>query len=434
MQLFSQLPALLNVSIAFAVILIINRLHVHLSLALFLGAITLGVLMGLDPETILNGIWHGLTDVMLLYLLLIVALILVLSRLMRESGQLDRIVTSFAGITGNVRWAAAVMPGLIGLLPMPGGALFSAPMVDAASKSSEIGPDLKTALNYWFRHVWEYWWPLYPGVILAVSLLGVKSWHFILLEFPLSIFALIVGYIFLSRLIATNGSDEKGGDKSGTWNGFLKEVMPILLVVLTIPLVSIFEIVTGVDLPKLSAVFIGLGVCLVWVIVSNRLPGKQVAQAVLDKSILPMIFLILGIMVFKGMLLESHAVAKIHTELTAYGIPPLIVVLLVPFLSGFITGIAVAFVGASFPLVVPLISQYTGLEFMAYAMAAYAFGFMGVMLSPVHLCLLVSRDYYRSSLIKSYGLILKPAFLFMFLVICYFLLLFTLANMPAGPS
>lgn len=434
MQLFSQLPALLNVSIAFALILIINRLHVHLSLALFLGAITLGVLMGLDPETILNGIWHGLTDVMLLYLLLIVALILVLSRLMRESGQLDRIVTSFAGITGNVRWAAAVMPGLIGLLPMPGGALFSAPMVDAASKSSEIGPDLKTALNYWFRHVWEYWWPLYPGVILAVSLLGVKSWHFILLEFPLSIFALLVGYIFLSRLIAANGSDEKAGDKSGIWNGFLKEVMPILLVVLTIPLVSIFEIVTGVDLPKLSAVFIGLGVCLVWVIVSNRLPGKQVAQAVLDKSILPMIFLILGIMVFKGMLLESHAVAKIHTELTAYGIPPLIVVLLVPFLSGFITGIAVAFVGASFPLVVPLISQYTGLEFMAYAMAAYAFGFMGVMLSPVHLCLLVSRDYYRSSLIKSYGLILKPAFLFMFLVICYFLLLFTLSNMPAGPN
>jgi hypothetical protein len=34
---------------------------------------------------------------------------------------------------------------------------------------------------------------------------------------------------------------------------------------------------------------------------------------------------------------------------------------------------------------------------------------MGMMLSPVHLCFLVTKDYYGASLIKSYRYLLLPA-------------------------
>ena len=42
------------------------------------------------------------------------------------------------------------------------------------------------------------------------------------------------------------------------------------------------------------------------------------------------------------------------------GIPPLVLIVFLPFLTGLITGIAVGFVAASFPLVVPLIAARHG--------------------------------------------------------------------------
>ena len=47
---------------------------------------------------------------------------------------------------------------------------------------------------------------------------------------------------------------------------------------------------------------------------------------------------------------ERRAGAKARDELAAYNVPLIMVIALMPFLSGFITGIAVGFVGLSFPL------------------------------------------------------------------------------------
>jgi len=322
---------------------------------------------------------------------------------------LDRIVLNFSNITHNVRIVAAVMPALIGLLPMPGGALFSAPMVDAAANQIDLNANAKTAINYWFRHIWECWWPLYPGVILAVSLLGVDTWRFITVQFPLTFVAIGSGFLFLLRSVpSANPVQNDLVPLSRRWSAFLKEIQPILLVVLAIPLVTLFEITSGIDLPRMSSVFTGLCLCLIWVIIQNRIPLDRIRRNVLDKSLLPMLFLVLGIMAFKGILIESHAVDQIHAELTQYGIPPLLVILLMPFLSGLITGLSIGFVGAAFPLIVPLLAPYQGLEFMAHALLAYSAGFVGMMLSPVHLCFLVTRDYYHANLVKSYSLLMKP--------------------------
>jgi len=39
---------------------------------------------------------------------------------------------------------------------------------------------------------------------------------------------------------------------------------------------------------------------------------------------------------------------------------------------------------------------------------AYAAGFMGQMLSPVHVCLVVSNQYFKTSLLRSLGGLLLP--------------------------
>ena len=113
-------------------------------------------------------------------------------------------------------------------------------------------------------------------------------------------------------------------------------------------------------------------------------------------------------MIFQGIMKDSRAVVDIRTELMTYRIPILLVVVIIPFLSGLITGIGIGFVGTSFPLIIPLFPPTPLFNFLSYAALAYVFGFMGMMLSPVHLCFLVTKDYFKAGLLDSYRSILKP--------------------------
>jgi len=64
-----------------------------------------------------------------------------------------------------------------------------------------------------------------------------------------------------------------------------------------------------------------------------------------------------------------------------------------------VTGVAVGFTGVSFPLVVGLLTAPgSGLTPMATLVLAYGCGYMGMIVSPVHLCLLVTRDYFESDM------------------------------------
>jgi hypothetical protein len=68
-----------------------------------------------------------------------------------------------------------------------------------------------------------------------------------------------------------------------------------------------------------------------------------------------MLLLIFTIMIFKGVLADSRAALQIRrSDLLDYRIPVFLVILILPFLSGLITGLALAYVGISFPLIIPL--------------------------------------------------------------------------------
>lgn len=129
-----------------------------------------------------------------------------------------------------------------------------------------------------------------------------------------------------------------------------------------------------------------------------------------------------AIMVFEGLMTDSRAVVEIRKELMAYRIPLVMVITVMPFLSGVVTGIAIGFVGASFPLIIPLFPAGSLFDYLSYAALAYSFGYMGMMLSPVHLCFLVTKDYFRASLLGSYRYFSLSAFSVMGAAVVLFLI------------
>jgi hypothetical protein len=103
-------------------------------------------------------------------------------------------------------------------------------------------------------------------------------------------------------------------------------------------------------------------------------------------------------MVFKFMLDSSGMLPLAGREMARSGIPVTVAVAGLPFLAGLVTGLALGFTGTSFPLVVGLMAaDGSTLTPMSTLVLAYGFGHSGMMLSPIHLCLLVTRDYFRSS-------------------------------------
>ena len=370
--------------------------------------------MGQSPGDIAHGLLLSLTSLETIQLVAIICLILVVSQLMKVSGQLDRIVEKFITIVQDAATVSVVMPALIGLLPMPGGALFSAPMVETAVAGCSLSQDRKTAVNYWFRHIWEFWWPLYPGVVLAVSLLQVEMWRFILIQAPLTLLAVAAGTVFLLRpLRQTESRGNSSNLQLQLLGSFLWEAMPIMVVIISIVFLALLRnllLLSGINinLPSALPLILGLLACLVWVMRVNRLGFGDLLAALFHRNTVPMLLLIFGIMAFKGALVDSQAVLKIREEMVQYQIPFLMVVVAMPLISGFITGITIGFVGASFPLLVPLFAGLSPFDFLLHASLAYVSGYVGMMLSPVHICLLVTKDYFKASMAASYRLLYKP--------------------------
>ena len=422
------IPALVKIFVVFGLLLVMNRARLPLSLALLVGAVVIGLWMGLGPVQWVQTALTSLANIQTISLLLIVWLIMFMSLIMKASGHMERVVASFTHLAKDARTVGSVMTALIGLLPMPGGALFSAPLVETSFSNHSVSNEKKTLLNYWFRHLWEYWWPLYPGVVLAVALLNVETWRFMTLMVPMTFFSILVGFIFILRPMGKMDEHNGDGISWSTLKTFLWEIMPILIVVFVILMLVIITSILGlfgfsVKIPGAVSILPGLVVGIIWVSLINKIPFKQIMALSIDRSIIPMVLLILMIMIFKGIMVESQAVHQIREELIAYKIPISLAIMIIPFISGLITGLAIGFVGTSFPLIIPLIQTDHLLHFLSFAGLAYSFGYMGMMLSPVHVCFLVSKDYYHASLFRSYRQLIPPVIAVMVMAVLFFFML-----------
>ena len=385
-----------------------------MSLSLFVGSLALAFWMGLGIYQLSSVILASATSLQTISILMIVWLIMVMSKIMKEAGQMERLVASFSRLSGDPRTVGSVMTALIGLLPMPGGALFSAPMVDASLTSLPVNKEQKTIINYWFRHVWEYWWPIFPGVILAVALLKVETWIYISTMAPVTAISIFSGIIFILRPIRPTQQEEATQVSWKDLRSFLREILPILIIIFFILFQAALTrglamLGLSFTMPGALSILPGLVAALAWVAASNHLPAGRIRASLMDQGSVSILLLIVAIMIFQGVLKESQAAMQIRSELFAYRIPVSLVIMILPFLAGFITGIAVGFVGTSFPLIIPMFPENSLVGYLSSAALAFTFGFMGMMLSPVHLCFLVTKDYYEASLIKSYRYLLLPA-------------------------
>ena len=124
-------------------------------------------------------------------------------------------------------------------------------------------------------------------------------------------------------------------------------------------------------------------------------------------------------MTFKEAMDHSGAVSNLSQFFVHEGIPILPILFLLPFITGLLTGITVGFVGATFPLIIS-IADNISLGALSFAFAS---GYLGVLLSPVHVCLLLTREYFQANLWGIYKILLLPCLIVFLGAIAEYLIL-----------
>jgi uncharacterized protein len=426
MTFFEPIPALIRLFMVFSIVIFCVRKNLSLGNAFFLGAVSMGVFFGLSPWAMGRSMFMAVLFPQTLSLAVVVSLILVLSNSMETTGQMKRLLANFKGLIRHSRLSIVVFPALIGLLPMPGGAVFSAPMVKELGSDADYSPAKLSFINYWFRHVWEYWWPLYPGILLVIALAkGTSLISVMLYQGPLTLFVLFVGYFYLTGKTSSRISPVTDPGRQNMIP-FFRELLPLIIVIVAgIGMGGIFSLrFPGWVLGKEAGLILSLFVSIVLVWRSNRMTTSEITNIIFNPQTLKMIYMIFSILMFKGMLEDSNAVEAISRELTFLKIPLVLIVAILPFLVGLITGITIAFVGSAFPILIPLITSLdAGASMYPYIMLAMVFGFSGVLLSPVHLCLILSNQYFDASMESVYRHLWKPCVYLMAAGFGYFYLL-----------
>lgn len=386
---------LIKIAVVFALVVLMLQRKINLGATMMVASLSLGLLFGMGLVSIIKQAGLTLADGGTLTLILALILILVLESVMRRSGMLGAMTDSIFLLQWNPKVLTAAIPAIIGFLPSAGGARFSAPLVEQAMTGSPYLAEEKVFINYWFRHIWEYSLPLYPGIILAAQLSGLPLGRIILWQWPFTVVWALLGYwlVFRNKKMEdfSSAPDRQCGDKR-----------PIVLLVSSIwpILVTVGLVIAHVPIvPALLAV-------LVVLIAQKKYPLIQVWEALREPMTAGIVFLIWGTMAFKDVLQVSGAVSQVSGIFISSGVPPYAVAIVLPLIVGILTGLVQACIGVSFPLVMGVVEPSA-----AYVMLAYVSGVVGVMLSPVHLCFILTNDYFQADFFRSYKSLIAPSLL-----------------------
>lgn len=405
------IPALVQVAVVFVLVVIASARNIHLGLAAAFGGFILALWRGLEPLATARIALAEVLNPDTVLLVLLMACIMAFSTAMKRSGAMEKFSTSLTALAPSPRFAMALAPMLIGTLPVPGGAILSAPLVDAMDPERTRGAAVLSAANYWFRHSLELAWPLYPAFILTSSLTGLSAGRLMVLNFYAVPVLFTAGILFILPPLPSSAPviPGKRGALGPRLHSFAAGFQPLALVLGTY---LILDRLWNAFLPALSldpgaASLIGrfapiyLGIAAGSLNVALSPTGRGTFKNSIGFATFKLVAVIVGIRVFSVLLSAAGVAAAVSGELADAGIPAIMAVAVLPLVAGLITGVGFGYVGLAFPIVLGLVPAGGALPREAAVVLAGAFGYAGMMLSPLHVCMVVTSEHFGVGLVST---------------------------------
>jgi len=423
---------LIGVIIAFAVIIFLIRKKFNFGLSLIIGSLIVG-LFSLNTISLNNiirafvegsiysykepaqniilysnnqyttGIYTGTIE-----LALLMTLIFVLAKTMQETGAITKLINSLRTIFTKGGTLGA-MPAVYGLMPVPGGALFSAPLIDEEGEKFGLDKNQKNFLNVWFRHIWFPIYPISSAMILICSakFSNIDIYWIILANIPAFITTIIIGNYFLKKSIKKPSKKLKIPAKD--FSGFIFLVPPLL------PLV-VYGILQFFGVNQIRGFLIGVILSIILVYYLIDCDKKQYFSILRNSLSFKLALAIFGIMIFREVFEASQATDLIADLLSTLPFASLWLIIVIPIFLGMLTGYNLGAVALSYPILLPFFPENLSLYgLVGISSLIFVSSLAGYLISPIHLCNVLSSDYLKTDTTKMYRMYV-PAVLIVLIV------------------
>mgnify|MGYP000686900515 CR=1 FL=1 len=372
---------ILLLAISFGTIIAMVASRKNFSIAIIIGSLILAIAV---PTEFPDIVAKTAMDYKVIALIFIVVMIKMLAVILQETGLLQGVIDVMQKKLSYKGMLIAI-PSILGLLPVPGGALLSAPLIDVHGKVANIKKELLMAINLWYRHIWFIIFPLATPLVLLADLSGRNIFTIIEMQIPLFLLAFFIGYFFV-RKVGNIKDEKKRGDR-----GEIKGLLPILLPVSIATPLSFFISTYPAFLISLP---IGIATAL--------LIGKKKDVNMLKKGIsISLAVAIFGIMLLKNIIFASGITDVISTHLVH--LPSVVTIAALSFIIGLLTAHNLAAIGILYPILAPVLTDVSMVSLL------FISSFMGYLISPIHPCVVLTYDYFKPRFIDAYKMLIPPA-------------------------
>lgn len=308
---------------------------------------------------------------------------------LRRSGTLKGMVDALNRFFSSTKVVISSMPAFLGLLPSVGGARFSAPIVETACEGMDIKPESKAAINFWFRHICEFASPIIPGMILgcAIAHVSVADLVTIFSGCPSSP-SPQAGSSWSARSSLRKSAARPNCRPSSAGQTSSTSCSPSRPVLLSVVLMMAFNLSAALAMGAVVVLLIP-----VLLMMKRGVSVKDVFVGAADWRLL----LNVGCILFFIQLLEATGI--LHQIITCFegsALPVPVIIALTSFVIGILTGMSQGHVAIVMPIVAGLMPGSLDL-----AGVAMVFGVAGQMITPTHVCLTITIDYFKSDFFKT---------------------------------
>ena len=375
---------------AMILIVVLLRFKVLIGPAILSG----GLLIWLFESRSFEKLWIAFTETLTMQrtwdLLLCLYFVMCLEVELRKSGSLHGMVVTLRNIFSSNKVTLAFMPAFLGLLPSLGGARFSAPIVQEASEGIAVDDELKSAINLWFRHIFEFSNPLMPGVILACGIANVSIGDLIDQVGWVTILCFVLGWIFLIiplKITDPEKATNTQHDRTIDWKSLVLAFGPIVTSFL---LIVAFNVQAALAMGLVVVAFIPLSF---WF--KRPISVKSVFTESLDKKLF---FNVVCILYFIQLLTVIGTLDEIVSVFNNSSLPQAVIIACLSFIFGVMTGMGQGYIA----IVMPIVALMAPGNIVLVGIAM-VYGMAGQMVTPTHLCILVTVEYFKCRLWKTIG-------------------------------
>lgn len=405
------------VSFCFLGLMLYKR--VNLGITLNATALCLA-LLSINWQEIPTIILKTTTDLLTISVVLATFGIMLLSQLYKETGFINRLSESLSRIIKNSKVVLSVLPAIIGFLPVAGGALMSAPIVDSEAEKLKLKPEKKAYVNLWFRHTIFPVYPLNQVLITTAAITGTTVASLILRQIPVVTVMVVIGYL-IGFWKVSNPKNKENTKTESKLNSDSKDFFIVLSPILTTIIVAISLGLVGLDLSKqgldvLIAIFIGI---IVFIAIS-KLNIQVFVKPLKNWGIYGVTLAAYGAFLL-GNVMKAAGISKIfETFATSGNIDSTFLLTVIPAVLGVLTASALGGVSISVPILSGIIALSPNIS--TTASLIYMSSYMGYVIAPTHLCFAFTANYFKCSLGKVYKYVI-PSFLATFItaLLIYFL-------------